>query len=237
MAVYKDKKTGKYTVFVRYYNWKGEKKPHKREGFKTQREAKEYEREFLLKKSRDIMMGFGDFIDKYLEDIKPSIKPTTYETRKIRSVEVVKRGFMSNFLFQNISNIFGAPKEVLDIIQNFEPLEEPKSKVNLSEEVKKDLSLDENGEVLLTNDFVIGRTQDVFGDKIYDMTAQVKDTIEQIEVTPSDSKRAIDRLKEFVKKGAVKSVVETAQTSYGSDMKASDKRQIEAKLNHEADGY
>ena len=155
--------------------------------------------------------------------------------RKIRSVEVVKRGFMSNFLFQNISNIFGAPKEVLDIIQNFEPLEEPKSKVNLSEEVKKDLSLDENGEVLLTNDFVIGRTQDVFGDKIYDMTAQVKDTIEQIEVTPSDSKRAIDRLKEFVKKGAVKSVVETAQTSYGSDMKASDKRQIEAKLNHEAD--
>lgn len=155
--------------------------------------------------------------------------------RKIRSVEVVKRGFMSNFLFQNISNIFGAPKEVLDIIQNFEPLEEPKSKVNLSEEVKKDLSLDENGEVLLTNDFVIGRTQDVFGDKIYDMTAQVKDTIEQIEITPSDSKRAIDRLKEFVKKGAVKSVVETAQISYGSDMKASDKRQIEAKLNHEAD--
>lgn len=36
--------------------------------------------------------------------------------RKIRSVEVVKRGFMSNFLFQNISNIFGAPKEVIDII-------------------------------------------------------------------------------------------------------------------------
>ena len=107
--------------------------------------------------------------------------------RKIRSVEVVKRGFMSNFLFQNISNIFGAPKEVLDIIQNFEPLEEPKSKVNLSEEVKKDLSLDENGEVLLTNDFVIGRTQDVFGDKIYDMTAQVKDTIEQIEVTPRET--------------------------------------------------
>ena len=42
--------------------------------------------------------------------------------RKIRSVEVVKRGFMSNFLFQNISNIFGAPKEVLDIITKFEPI-------------------------------------------------------------------------------------------------------------------
>ena len=42
--------------------------------------------------------------------------------RKIRSVEVVKRGFMSNFLFQNISNIFGAPKEVIDIITKFEPI-------------------------------------------------------------------------------------------------------------------
>lgn len=45
--------------------------------------------------------------------------------RKIRYVEVVKRGFMSNFLFQNISNIFGAPKEVIDIITKFEPIEEP----------------------------------------------------------------------------------------------------------------
>ena len=51
--------------------------------------------------------------------------------RKIRSVEVVKRGFMSNFLFQNISNIFGAPKEVIDIITSFEPVDEPKSKVTL----------------------------------------------------------------------------------------------------------
>jgi len=67
--------------------------------------------------------------------------------RKIRSVEVVKRGFMSNFLFQNISNIFGAPKEVIDIITKFEPIEEPKNKINLMEEVQKDLLLDKNGEV------------------------------------------------------------------------------------------
>ena len=44
--------------------------------------------------------------------------------RKIRSLEVVRRGFMSNFLFQNIGNIFGAPQEVIDIIQQFEPVSE-----------------------------------------------------------------------------------------------------------------
>lgn len=155
--------------------------------------------------------------------------------RKIRSVEVVKRGFMSNFLFQNIRNIFGAPKEVIDIITSFEPVDEPKGKVNLTDEVQKDLSLDANGEVVLTDEYVIGRTQDVFGDKIYDLTMQVQDTMSQIERTPDRSQKAIDKLKEAVKQGAVKAVVETAQSTYGSDMKAADKRQIESKLNHEAD--
>ena len=119
--------------------------------------------------------------------------------RKIRSVEVVKRGFMSNFLFQNISNIFGAPKEVIDIITKFEPIEEPKSKVNLTEEVQKDLSLDENGEVALSDEFVIGRTQDVFGDKIYDVTSQVQETMTQMEQAPDKAQKAIDKLKEAVK--------------------------------------
>ena len=155
--------------------------------------------------------------------------------RKIRSLEVVKRGFMSNFLFQNISNIFGAPKEVIDIITKFEPIEEPKSKVNLTEEVQKDLSLDKNGEVALSDEFVIGRTQDVFGDKIYDMTSHVQETMSQMEQSPDKAQKAIDKLKEAVKQSAVKVVLDTAQSSYVSDMKAADKRQIESKLNHEAD--
>lgn len=33
--------------------------------------------------------------------------------RKIRSMEVVRRGFMSNFLFQNIAQVFGAPQELI----------------------------------------------------------------------------------------------------------------------------
>jgi hypothetical protein len=155
--------------------------------------------------------------------------------RKIRSVEVVRRGFMSNFLFQNISNIFGAPKEVIDIITKFEPIEEPKSKVNLTEEVQKDLSLDENGDVSLSDDFVIGRTLDVFGDKIYDVSEKVQETINEIQTAPDNTKKAIERLKDVAKKSVVKAVVDTAQDTYGSDMKASDKRQIESSLNREAD--
>ena len=46
--------------------------------------------------------------------------------RHIHAKEVVERGFMSNFLFSNISGIFGAPKEIIDIINNMQALEEPK---------------------------------------------------------------------------------------------------------------
>lgn len=48
--------------------------------------------------------------------------------RKIRSVEVVRRGFMSNFLFQNISQVFAAPQAVMDIISSLEAVDEPKEK-------------------------------------------------------------------------------------------------------------
>lgn len=157
--------------------------------------------------------------------------------RKIRSVEVVRRGFMSNFLFQNISNVFSAPKEVLDIIDQFEAIEEPAGKINLTQETKDDLSLNEEGEVELKEEYVIGKTLDVFGEKIYDQefTAKVNDTFEQIEATPNDTDDAINRLKAFVKERAVKDIVETAKVNYGDDMKASDKRQIERKLNTDAD--
>jgi hypothetical protein len=114
--------------------------------------------------------------------------------RKIRSVEVVKRGFMSNFLFQNIHNIFGAPKEVIDIISSFEAIEEPKSKVNLSEETQKDLSINEDGEVEVQDEIVIGRTLDVFGDKFYnnvDFGGKVFDVVGEMEKSLSNKTRLL----------------------------------------------
>ena len=157
--------------------------------------------------------------------------------RKIRSIEVVRRGFMSNFLFQNISNVFSAPKEVLDIIEQFEAVEEPAGKINLTKEARDDLSLNENGDVELSEEYVIGKTLDVFGKKIYDkdFSDKINDAIAQIEDDPNEIEAAIDRLKDFVKARAVNDVVESAKVTYGDDMKASDKRQIERKLNNDAD--
>ena len=156
--------------------------------------------------------------------------------RKIKSVEVVRRGFMSNFLFQNIGNVFSAPKEVLDIIEQFDPIGEqkPKQNVNLSEEVKKDLGLDENGNVNLDDEYVIGVAADIFGPKRYDVKGGMEEVI--AEVQQSEKPNTLnDRLKDFVKNQVVQDIVQTVQDNYGSDMKPSDKRQVESKLNSEVD--
>lgn len=156
---------------------------------------------------------------------------------KIRSVEVVRRGFMSNFLFQSISNVFSAPKEIIDIIERFEPIEEPAGKINLSRETREDLSLNDDGEVELSEEFIIGRTLNVFGDKIYDpkIDLTIEDTFDVIEKAPNKTDDALDRLKAFVKESAVRDVVEEAKSIYGDDMRISDRKQIENRLNADAD--
>ena len=88
--------------------------------------------------------------------------------RRLKSQEVVKRGFMSNFLFANISNIFNAPSEIRDILGKLVPAKEEKGK-------KKDNTIDNaenvlvnsNGEIDIPEEKVIGEAKDLFGGKIF----------------------------------------------------------------------
>lgn len=74
MSASKDTKRGTWKVYIRYKDWQGVGQVHTKRGFATKREALEYEREFLLKKSKDVNMGFPQFVEVYMEDMKPSIK-------------------------------------------------------------------------------------------------------------------------------------------------------------------
>lgn len=157
--------------------------------------------------------------------------------RKIKSVEVVRRGFMSNFLFQNINNVFSAPKEVIDIIEQFEAIEEPTSKINFSEEVKEELHLNEDGEIDLPDSYVIGKTTDVFGEKIFDNAKeQLKDIVFEVRHEENSKPDSLNkRLKEYLSGTIVKDIVDATKENYGDNMKASDKRQIESRLKNDAD--
>lgn len=97
MAVSKDDERGTWTSRVRYKDWKGETHIHKKRGFKTKKEAQEYEREFLFMKSKDLNMSFADFVDVYMEDKKPRIRYNT-----LRSKEYIIRDKILPF-FKNFS--------------------------------------------------------------------------------------------------------------------------------------
>ncbi|MGL5717090.1 MAG: DEAD/DEAH box helicase family protein [Paraclostridium sp.] len=156
--------------------------------------------------------------------------------RKIRSAEVVRRGFMSNFLFQNISQVFGAPQSVIDIISSFDPVKESKGNVNISNDTKEDLSLNENGEVDLNDEFIVGVAQDVFGDKIY---GPAEDTItnitEDMIAKPDKAISALNKLKKQIHNTMTSSIITEAKSTYGTDMKAADNRKLESIMNGAVD--
>lgn len=156
--------------------------------------------------------------------------------RKIKSQEVVRRGFMSDFLFQNISNVFHAPPEVVDIIKQFTPVAEPSKKGEIDTDGAKEIPLDESGEVAPGDEHVIGVEREIFGEKIFnDLGDDLADTI--TEACKDAEEKKPDALEDFKKKffeGAVKPVVQKAKEYYGEGMKRSDEKQLERQLQAEA---
>lgn len=80
MSVFKDTYTKSWACKFRYKNWQGETKQHKKTGFKTQKEAKEYEKNFLDKEGDNCGMTFQSMYEKYMEDCKARLRfRTVYE--------------------------------------------------------------------------------------------------------------------------------------------------------------
>ena len=82
MAVFKDGYTGTWCCKFRYKDWSGAVKQHKKCGFKTQREAKEYEHKFIDKMTGSSEITFEGLVENYLEDFKARYRITTYEIKK-----------------------------------------------------------------------------------------------------------------------------------------------------------
>lgn len=82
MSVSKMKDGKRWYVFVRYKDWTGQTKQHKKEGFDTRAAAKEYEAEFLAKKNGSPDMTVKSLYELYMEDCKSRLKPTTYAQKE-----------------------------------------------------------------------------------------------------------------------------------------------------------
>ena len=74
MPVYKDEKTNTWYCKFYYTDYTGTKKQKLKRGFALQRDAKDWERNFLETKQADITMTFEDFVKIYNEDMKTRIR-------------------------------------------------------------------------------------------------------------------------------------------------------------------
>ncbi|MCC8106392.1 MAG: restriction endonuclease [Clostridiales bacterium] len=162
--------------------------------------------------------------------------------RHIHAREVVERGFMSNFLFANIGGIFGAPKEIIDIINNMQAIEEPKAltPASVDETTAGALNLNEDGEVEIPREQVIGTASELFGDKVYaDVDGQLEAAVEEIQrnvdLTPNPKKDELKALREKFSKPIADTLMESAKAQYGGDLRKSTQNQLERKIQETTD--
>lgn len=159
--------------------------------------------------------------------------------RKIKSKEVVSRGFMSDFLFQNVSNVFRAPQAVIDMIQQMDPAKDPGPLAGVTPSTGKELDINDNGEVELPDEMVIGEAAKLFGEKIFD-NVDVHDTLNDIIESTSDkpqtktdieAQKQLEQLKKAFKEQVTKPIIDTATQKYGDDMSSHAAKKIENKIN------
>ncbi len=104
--------------------------------------------------------------------------------RKLKCQEVVRSGFMSNYLF-NIGNVFGAPTAIREIVEKLQTAHEEKRKENQNAlDAMGKVSVDENGDVKVPDEIVIGTAQNYFGDKVYEDMPAIQNAAEGLLTDP-----------------------------------------------------
>lgn len=157
--------------------------------------------------------------------------------RKLKSQEVVRHGFMSNFLFQNISNIFGAPGVVKEIVEKLSPArEDPKKRGTETLQHISDISVDGNGNAEVSNEIVIGKAQGLFGEKHYqEIAAEIEPRLSGLSGSGSISavEQSISKLADTVKERIRQEVVAPVMDAY--EAKRGTQNRMERQVDQEID--
>lgn len=82
MPVYKDKGRGSWYCCFYYTDWQGSKKRKIKRGFTKQKEAKEYERNFLDKVQSNSQMTMASLTSLYIEDMQNRLRQSTMSNKK-----------------------------------------------------------------------------------------------------------------------------------------------------------
>ncbi|MEY8427507.1 Arm DNA-binding domain-containing protein [Lachnospiraceae bacterium 46-15] len=101
MPAYYDEQTKTWFCKFYYTDYTGAKKQKKKRGFKLQREAKEWERNFLETQQADLSMSFESFVTIYNEDMKHRLREHTF----IQKQYVINKKLLPFFRKMAVSEI------------------------------------------------------------------------------------------------------------------------------------
>ena len=152
--------------------------------------------------------------------------------RTILAAEVVKRGFMSNLLFANISGIFSLPKQIVDDILSVLPVERQGKKDKTQGTVDlTDVHVDDEGNVVIPQETIINKQKELFGGKVYDMspvTSAVKSFVAETPVGVLTPQKGTARIVDVAMDLAKPIIVDTIKT--GFELTASQADKIERQI-------
>jgi Integrase len=101
MAVYKDEARGTWYVSFHYCDWTGQNKRKLKRGFRTKREAVQWEQNFKLKEAASLDMTFEAFVEEYTKDRKAKLKRSTWEIKEY----IIRTRLMPYFADKKMNNI------------------------------------------------------------------------------------------------------------------------------------
>lgn len=93
MPTYKDTKHGTWYTICWFTDWQGQRKQKCKRGFKTRRDAQQWEREFLMQRQADVNMTMDSFYKLYERDVKPRLKLNTWLTKE----SIIKKKILPYF--------------------------------------------------------------------------------------------------------------------------------------------
>lgn len=132
--------------------------------------------------------------------------------RKLRSEEVVKRGFMSNFLFQNIQNIFSCPDGVVEILNRIQAYKE---QPRIDGSNMDGIEVDGDGNALPNGEKVVGLQTGTFGKKLFKKIEEnfgnkVEETVKKINNDPNSAHNQLNTMLDSIINSLGNTMVEHA---------------------------
>lgn len=111
--------------------------------------------------------------------------------KKVKAQEIVRHGFMSNLLFQNISGIFSSAG-AREILEQLNPVDKGKTVPRKAEEPidTKNVKIDDNGAATVETETVIETTNAHFGPKVYGSLREASNEVDSADDSKLSSKIA-----------------------------------------------